>query len=242
MSQSIITNVKVTIIIPAYNERNSIENTINGVVAYFQARENPYEIIVYADGNDGTREIVAKMSETNPRIIIMGNIERRGKGYGIHQAVLAAHGQIIGFIDADNKTPFTEFEKFTPYFQQGYDVVIGSRGHRESIIEQRQPFYRRLGSKGFAIYMHLVMGLWDIMDTQCGFKFFRAETAHDLFGRQKIDGYMFDVEIIYLARRSNYKIHQVPIRWRDDRDSRLNLLGGNIQNFIDIIRIRFFSG
>jgi dolichyl-phosphate beta-glucosyltransferase len=242
MSQSVITNAGITIVIPAYNEHNSIEKTINGVAAYFQAHENSYEIIVYADGNDGTREIVAKMSETNPRIIIMGNIERRGKGYGIRQAVLAAHGQIIGFIDADNKTPFTEFEKFMPYFRQGYEVVIGSRGHRESIIEQSQPLYRRLGSKVFAIYMHLVVGLWDIMDTQCGFKFFRAEIAHNLFSRQKIDGYMFDVEIIYLARCFNYKIYQIPIRWRDDGDSRLNLLGGNIQNFIDILRIRFFSG
>ena len=89
--------------------------------------------------------------------------------------------------------------------------------------------------------MHLIVGLWDIRDTQCGFKFFRAEIAHDLFDRQKINGYMFDVEIIYLARRSNFKICQVPIRWRDDGDSRLNLISGNIQNFLDIFRIRFFS-
>lgn len=115
MSTSINPKTEVTIIIPAYNERNSIEKTINGVTAYFQGHGILYEIIIYADGDDGTREAASKISETNQRIVVMGNRERCGKGYGIRQAVLAAHGQIIGFIDADNKTPFTEFEKFIPY-------------------------------------------------------------------------------------------------------------------------------
>jgi hypothetical protein len=89
--------------------------------------------------------------------------------------------------------------------------------------------------------MHLVIGLWAIRDTQCGFKFFRAEVAKDLFARQRIDGYMFDVEILHLAARSGYRLKEVGVRWRDDGDSRLDLIAGNWQNARDILRIRFTS-
>ena len=104
-------------------------------------------------------------------------------------------------------------------------------------FERYQVWYRRLGSKVFAIGMHAVVGLHDIADTQCGFKFFRRDVALDIFGRQRIDGYMFDVEILQLATRSAYRIAQVPVRWRDDGDSRLQLIRGNLRNFKDILRI-----
>ena len=118
-------------------------------------------------------------------------------------------------------------------------MVIGSRGTRESRIEKRQPLYRQIGSRGFAIFMHTVIGLNDISDTQCGFKFFQRAIAVDLFRRQQIDGYMYDVEILYLAQQAGYRLAQVPIRWRDDGDSRLQLLRGNLVNVRDILQLRF---
>jgi dolichyl-phosphate beta-glucosyltransferase len=118
-------------------------------------------------------------------------------------------------------------------------VVIGSRALADSRIEKPQPLYRRLGSRGFHVLMRTVVGLSGITDTQCGFKFFRRDVALDLFRRQRIDGYMFDVEILYLARRAGYRIAQVPVRWRDDGDSRLALLSGNFRNVVDLFRIRF---
>ena len=133
--------------------------------------------------------------------------------------------------------PIEEFDKIRPWLSQGYDVVIGSRAMRDSRIERRQPLYRQLGGKGFGVFMHAVVGLQGITDTQCGFKFFSRAAAREIFSRQHIDGYMFDVEILVLARRLGYRIQQVPIRWRDDGDSRLALLGGNLRNVIDIIRI-----
>jgi dolichyl-phosphate beta-glucosyltransferase len=181
------------------------------------------------------------LSQTNSRLKAIGSVERRGKGYGIRQAVAISQGDVIGFADADNKTPITELDKFLPLLAKGTNIVIGSRGLRNSVIEQRQPWYRQVGSKGFAVYMHLIIGLRDIIDTQCGFKFFRANVARDLFSRQVIDGYMFDVEILYLAQKLGYCIEQVPVRWRDDGDSRLNLLAGNIRNALDILKIRFRS-
>jgi dolichyl-phosphate beta-glucosyltransferase len=229
----------ITLVFPAYNEAARIESTVNAAVTYFKKNEVDYEIIVSADGNDGTREIVSRMSQVNPRLKAIGGVERRGKGYAIRQAVAIAHGEIVGFADADNKTPITEFDKFLPYFQKGCEIVIGSRGQKESIIERKQPWYRQIGSWGFSAFMHTLLGMWEIGDTQCGFKFFRANVAHDLFSRQVIDGYMYDAEILFLARKLDYQIQQVPVRWRDDGDSRLDLLAGNIQNARDILRIRF---
>jgi dolichyl-phosphate beta-glucosyltransferase len=231
----------LTLILPAYNEVNRIAQTIAEARAYLDSRRLTHEIIVAADGNDGTRELVGEMSRDDPTLRVIGNVERRGKGYGIRQSVGLARGEIVGFTDADNKTPITEFDKLEPFLLNGYEVVIGSRALRESRIERPQPLYRRLGAKGFSLLVHSVVGLSDIVDTQCGFKFFQRRIALDLFSRQGIDGYMFDVEILYLARQSGYRIAQVPVRWRDDRDSRLALLSGNIRNVMDIFRIRFGS-
>lgn len=231
--------LNLSLIFPAYNEARSISNTLKEAVEYLEDRHITYEIIVSADGMDGTREMVAELSKTNPRIIGIGSAERRGKGKGIRDAVLMAAGKWVGFSDADNKTPITEMDKFIPLLEQGLEMVIGSRGGRESKIERLQPLYRRIGAKGFALFMHTITGLWEIVDTQCGFKFFQAEIARDLFSRQKIDGYMYDVEIIYLAKKAGYRIAQVPIRWRDDGDSRLQLVSGNIRNVRDVISIPF---
>lgn len=224
----------VSVIFPAYNEVRRIAQTIGEAQAYFERRGLACEIIVAADGDDGTRELAASMG-----LAVVGGVERRGKGRGIRQAIAMARGEVIGFVDADNKTPIDEFDKFEPWLAQGYEVVIGSRALRESKIERLQPLYRQVGSRGFSVFMHTVVGLPGIVDTQCGFKFFQRRVALDLFSRQRIDGYMFDVEILYLAQKAGYRIAQVPIRWRDDGDSRLVLLGGNFRNVIDIFRIRF---
>ncbi len=229
---------RITLILPAYNEVTRIAQTIAQAKAYFEDRQYPYEIIVSADGNDGTRELVKAMARADPALKVIGNVERSGKGYGVRQGVARAQGEIIGFVDADNKTPIDEFGKFEPWLRDGYEVVIGSRGLRESHIEQAQPLHRRLGAKGFGLLMHAVVGLHEIIDTQCGFKFFQRQAALDLFSRQRIDGYMFDVEILYLAQQAGYRIAQVPVRWRDDRDSRLALFSGNVRNLIDLFRIR----
>jgi dolichyl-phosphate beta-glucosyltransferase len=228
----------VSLILPAFNERASIGKTIAEAKAYLDSRGLSHEIIVAADGTDGTREFVAEMTQSIPALAVLGHDQRRGKGFGIRQAVGLARGQIIGFADADNKTPIEEFERFKVLLDQGYDLVIGSRGLPESRIERPQKLYRRVGSWGFRMLLKSILSLPGIRDTQCGFKFFRREIALDLFRRQRIDSYMFDIEILYLACRAGYRIGQVPVRWRDDADSRLDLFRGNIRNVLDVVRIR----
>jgi dolichyl-phosphate beta-glucosyltransferase len=227
----------ITLILPAYNEARVIPTTIGEAVRYFDSRRMSYQIIVAADGNDGTREIVRKMAESNPALSAIGNEQRSGKGLGIRNAVALATGTIIGYADADNKVPIGEFDKFRPVLAAGADVAIGTRRGEGVAIERAQPLYRRIGSQGFLWFMHTVVGLPGINDTQCGFKFFRHEVAKELFRRQKIDAYMFDVEILAIARRLGCRIEQVPVRWRDDADSRLDLVAGNLRNVRDIFRI-----
>jgi dolichyl-phosphate beta-glucosyltransferase len=228
---------RVSVIVPAYNEASAIEQTLGEMRAYFGAKPYDFEIIVVADGDDGTREHVGQMAAREPRLKVIGQRERRGKGFGIRQGVRLATGDVVGFVDADNKTPIQEFDKFEGLLAGGCDVVIGSRALRDSRVERPQRLYRRVGSRGFGVFMHSVIGLKHIGDTQCGFKFFRREAAVDLFSRQQVDGYMFDVEILDLASRAGYRLEQVPVRWHDDGDSRLELVRGNLRNVADILRI-----
>jgi dolichyl-phosphate beta-glucosyltransferase len=231
----------LTLILPAYNESRTIVSTISKTIAYFDQRGYSYQIIVAADGTDGTREAVAEVSRTNPQIQVIGHPERLGKGRGVREAIAMATGEIIGYADADYKVPIEEFDKIAPLLQD-YDVVTGSRALNQQLIERKQPLYRRVGSVGFSVFMHTVVGLPEVTDSQCGFKFFHRDVAMKLFRCQKIDGYMFDVEILSLAFLFGCRVKEVPIRWRDDGDSRLQLLSGNVRNVIDIFRIRLSRG
>jgi dolichyl-phosphate beta-glucosyltransferase len=228
----------ISLILPAFNEAGAIARTISESVRYFESRGATYEIIVVADGADGTREIVADMARENSNLRQTGSPERRGKGRGIREGVHLATGTVIGFADADNKVPIEEYDQFAPVLAAGCDLVIGSRALANSRIERWQPWYRRLGGRGFHVFMQTMTGLRGVSDTQCGFKFFQHAAAKLIFGLQKIDGYMYDVEILLLAQRLGLRVHEIPIRWRDDGDSRLQLVRGNLRNVRDILRIR----
>jgi dolichyl-phosphate beta-glucosyltransferase len=229
----------LSVVLPAYNEVASIRRTLGLTHDYLSSQGYPFEIIVAADGEDGTREAASELGRERGHVKVLGSPGRHGKGRGVRQGMAAATGEIVGFVDADNKTPIEELSKILPAFDEGFDLVIGSRASVDSSVERSQPGYRQIGSKVFAAAMHVTTGLWEIRDTQCGFKFFRAPVARDLFSRQQVDGYMFDVEILSLAVGSGYRIKEVGIRWSDDGDSRLALVSGNWRNMMDLVKIGF---
>lgn len=229
---------RVSLVIPAYNEVATIQRTLRAINDYLTPRGITFELIVAADGTDGTREAAAALVSEMP-VAVIGEPQRRGKGRGVREGMLAASGDLVGFLDADYKVAIDEIEKVLPWFDQGYDIVIGSRAAGGADVRVHQPWYRRYGSKGFALIMRPLVGLYGIADTQCGFKFFRAAVAHELFSRQRIDGYMFDVEILSLAARAGYKVKEIGVQWRDDGDTRLQLVSGNWKNLKDLFRIRF---
>jgi len=228
----------ISLIVPAYNEVRRIAATLESMRGYLDKQSYSWEIIVSADGTDGTREAAIAWGVGESRLSVIGSPQRLGKGRGVRDGVNRADGKIIGFIDADYKTPVEEIQKILPALAEGFDVVIGSRKVGESRIVVPQKLYRRLGSAAFHAVMGTLLGLSDIRDTQCGFKFFQRDAAKTIFSHQRIDGYMFDVEILRLARLLGYKIKEVGVHWRDDGDSRYSPLSGTIKNARELLRIR----
>jgi len=228
----------LSIVVPAYNEARRIVSTLEAIVAYLDLRGHHGQIIVAVDGDDGTRERAADMALRDTRITVLGSTSRRGKGRGVRDGVLRSTGDLIGFVDADYKTPIDELDVMLPLFAAGADVVIGSRKLANSRIDVPQPLYRRLGSSAFHTIMRNLVGLHGIRDTQCGFKFFRRDVAHRIFTMQQVDGYMFDVEILRIAKMLGYTIREVPVRFRDDGDTRYNPIIGTLRNARELLRIR----
>ncbi|HET6248576.1 MAG TPA: dolichyl-phosphate beta-glucosyltransferase [Tepidisphaeraceae bacterium] len=229
---------QLTLIVPAYNESASIVATLVAIRAFLSKKPWTWEVIVSADGTDGTRERAAEFAKGDDRFIVMGQDARLGKGRGVRQGVLRAKGKIVGFLDADYKTPIEDLEKILPAFETGIDVAIGSRRLGAARIEKPQPLYRRIGSRVFNLLIRTLMGLPDVRDTQCGFKFFTASAAAQLFSLQRIDGYMFDVEILRLCKLLNLRVKEVGVNWRDDGDSRYQPVRGTIRNLKELLRIR----
>lgn len=231
-------SVYLSVVLPAYNEAGSIRTTLTAMRLFLDHQDYSYEIIVAADGDDDTPEIVTELARDWPALKLTAEAGRHGKGHGLRRGMRMVTGEIVGFLDADYKTPIDEFARMLPWLQNGFDLVIGSRGLADSKIEVYQPLYRQIGSRLFALAMHTLVGLWSIRDTQCGFKFFTRASADAIFSRAKIDGYMCDVEILCIAERLGFSVKEIGIRWRDDGDSRLQLVSGNLQNTLDLFRIR----
>jgi glycosyltransferase involved in cell wall biosynthesis len=228
----------LALIVPAYNESASITGTLTAIRDYLDRQTWTWEVIVAADGTDGTRQKAAEFAAMDDRFTAIGSNDRRGKGRGVREGVLRANGELIGFLDADYKTPIDEIEKILPAIGQGFDVVIGSRRVGAAKIERPQPLYRRAGSRVFSMLMRNFMGLPDVRDTQCGFKFFTRSAAMRLFTLQRIDGYMFDIEILRLCKLLNLRVKETGVRWRDDADSRYEPIRGTIRNLKELIKIR----
>lgn len=227
----------VTVVYPAYNERKRILSTIGEAVHFFESNNLSFQIIVSADGTDGTGNTVREIYSQDPRVLVLESTERRGKGFGIRRGVEKAIGKYVGYVDADNKTPIGEFARFLPFLESGADVVIGNRWTSKKSDPNRK-LYRTLGSIAFVKLMQTVVGLKEIQDTQCGFKFFSQTAAKQLFQMQNVPGYMFDVELLLNAKKLGYRIAQVPVPFKDDDDTRLNLFTGNLANIRDVLKIR----
>jgi dolichyl-phosphate beta-glucosyltransferase len=196
------------------------------------------EIIVVDDGSrDRTSEVAAEVLRGRPNDRILRRRENRGKGYSIREGMLAASGQLILFSDADLSTPIGEFEKLFSGIKAGNDIVIGSRALAGSDIRRRQNPVREGMGRIFNVLVRSLV-LKGIRDTQCGFKLFRREAALDIFPRLLMNGFSFDVEALFVARRLGYTIGQVPIVWRNFPPSKVRLFYSSAAMLRDLFRIK----
>lgn len=230
----------LSVIIPAYNEENQIKGTLEAVYHYLLRQNYSWEAIVVSDGsNDKTVDMVSEFISNKPEFSLIANTLNYGKGFVVRQGMLQAQGDFRLFTDADNSTSIEQIEKFWPYFEKNYDIVIGSIEIQGAMINENAQWYRRFLGRYSKYLIRIVAGLWQIHDTQRGFKCFSAKSAQDIFSRAKIDRFGFDIEVLALAKKMGYKIKEVPIVWNNPGESSVHL-SSYVETLKDLLRIRWY--
>jgi len=231
----------LSVIVPAYNEEERIVKILNKISSFLERQPYSYEILVVCDGpKDKTADVVRDLSLVTPKLKLIDRKKNRGKGYTIKEGMLAAKGKVRLFTDADNATDISYFDKMRPLFDKGYDMVISTRDPKDAEgagQDVPQPWHKRLMGNMGNLYIQImaVPGIWD---TQNGFKAFRDYAAEKIFSKTKINRWAFDVEALALARKLNYKIGIIPIRWINDPKSHVSLLA-YFKVLFDVARIRW---
>lgn len=228
----------LAIVIPAYNEASRLPATLHSVRDFLDRDGRSAEVIVVDDGStDGTSTVVREVERTDDRVRLIRLPQNRGKGYAVRTGVVNANAELVLFADADGATPFDEFHRLERRLAPETPIAIGSRAleDRETKVEAR--IYRKVAGRLF----HAVVRLYAIRgfnDTQCGFKLFRADVAHDLFSRMRMAGYSFDVEVLLMAGRSGYGVAEVPVNWTHQPGSKVRVVRDGIRMAFDVMRIR----
>src|SRR3989338_8848407 len=214
---------KLSIVIPAYNEEQRIQNTLSAFEWHFSRRYNT-EIIVVCDGNtDKTPEIVAKYSKRHKHVHLLTFPIRLGKGGGLVEGLKTAKGDLIGFVDADSSTSTADYDHLIQaLLKKKIDGAIGSRYLRESRVLVKQPLYRKFLSRGWNLLVRLMFWI-PFTDTQCGAKVFRKETIQEVIPKMKSHGFEFDVELLWRMQKSGYKIVEVPTTWLHMEQSKFRI-------------------
>ncbi len=237
----------LSVIIPCYDEMANLRKGVLDKVHYFLDKQKyPYEVIIVDDGSkDGSIGFIRDFTAENARFKLIEN-QHMGKAGAVTAGILQAKGEYLLFTDMDQATPIEEVKNLLPYFKEGFDIVIGSRGsHREGA-----PFSRRIVSWGSMFLRTMIIGLGDIKDTQCGFKMFKRDVAQRLFTRvnemhhgfKKISGSSvtaaFDMELLFLAKKMGYTIKEVPVNWLYVESRRVSPIKDSIQGVIDLLKMK----
>ena len=225
----------ISIIIPAFNEEKRLPSTLQQVHAYLDAAQWDFAEIVVVD--DGSRDATADMA-AGAGARVLRNPGNRGKGYSVRHGMLEAKGEWLLFTDADLSAPIGELETlWQRVAAEQASVAIGSRALDRSLVGVHQPLFREAMGRFFNLSMRLVTGL-PFRDTQCGFKLFEAAAAQQIFRRQLLDGFGFDVEILYIAKHLRLKSIEVPVKWNDVAGTKVSLWRG-MTAFLDPVKVRW---
>jgi glycosyltransferase involved in cell wall biosynthesis len=230
---------ELSIVIPAVNEERRLPNTLQKIHHYLVDKSLHAEVLVVDDGStDSTARVVDTLRERYPEVRRLSNPENHGKGFAVRQGMLEARGDFMLFTDADLSTPIEEADKLIAALREGgCDGAIGSRGLDRSLIESRQSMIREAGGMAFNRVVRLMTGL-PFTDTQCGFKVFRRDTARILFEQQRVQGFGFDPEILFLARRHGLNIVEIPVRWAHHPASKVKFMTDGLRMLGELCAIR----
>ena len=230
----------LSIVIPAFNEEQRLPETLQRITNWLGSKSwDQVEILVVDDGShDGT----ARFAESYGRgVRLLKNPGNRGKGYAVRHGMLEASGAWVLYTDADLSAPIEEFDRLCVAATGGNaQVAIGSRAIDRSLVQVHQAAFREYSGRFFNLVMRFATGL-PFRDTQCGFKLFRRDAAQAIFSRQKLDGFSFDVEDLYIAKKLAIPVVEVPVRWSNVEGTKVSLASG-LRSFQDLVRIRRLHG
>ncbi|MSQ77753.1 MAG: glycosyltransferase family 2 protein [Nitrospiraceae bacterium] len=232
--------VSLSVIIPAYNEARRIPPYLQSAIAYLNGRGLSFEILVVDDGStDETAALIGRMATQNPGLRLLRLPHNSGKGAAVRAGMQAAQGKLQLFADADGATPIQELERLEVAMNNGADLAIGSRtlASRDRHYRVQARLHRTVLGNLFNRIVRL-LGIRDINDTQCGFKLFRQSVAQDLFSVGRIDGYGFDLELLYIAQQRGYRIAEVPINWTDQPGSKVRVLRDGLAMVREMLAVR----
>jgi glycosyltransferase involved in cell wall biosynthesis len=235
----------LSIVLPAYNEEQRISSSLEQIRQWMQSKSFPVELILVDDGSsDRTPAILAEFQKATPDCQLLRNQPNRGKGFSVRRGVLEAQGKYALFTDADLSAPIEEADKLLAAIEQtGADAAIGSRALDRLLIGVHQPWTREFSGRCFNLLVRLFTSL-NLRDTQCGFKLFRCQTTRRAFELQRVEGFGFDPEILFLIARRGGKIQEVPVRWNDNPATRVHFLRDSTRMFLDLVVLRWraFTG
>ena len=230
----------LSIVVPAYNEARRLPPTMAALAEFFRSFTQGYEVLIVVEGStDGTLEIAAGLAAQQAHFQVIDNGPQLGKGHAVRSGMLRAQGDIVIFMDADLSVPLAEVTAFLRRVEERpeVDVLVGNRQHAQSRITRRQSALREMMGKTFNRILQSLT-LVALRDTQCGFKAFRRAACREIFSRQTIDGFAFDVEVLLLAERLGFTIEDCPVEWINSPDSRVNIVADSWRMLLDAWRIR----
>ncbi|MEI8375443.1 MAG: dolichyl-phosphate beta-glucosyltransferase [Planctomycetota bacterium] len=206
----------LSLILPAFDEALRLPSYLKTVRGYLEESfRQPYEVIVVDDGSrDETADVVERLAIHWPQLRLLRHAQNEGKGSAVRTGILAARGELLLFADADGATPIEEHARLAAAIAQGADVAIGSRLAPDPTIHRSRHWYRGLAGKLFALAARRLLRI-SAIDSQCGFKMFRATAGRQLFATIKETGYLFDLEILVLAQRLGLRVVEVPVHWQE---------------------------
>jgi len=232
----------ISIVIPAFNEEARLPSSLQRVFDYLRPRDFSFaEIVVVDDGSrDGTGSLVEQLQVQHSNLRLVRNPGNRGKGFSVRHGVMEARGEWILSTDADLSAPIGELDKLIAAVErEDARVAIGSRALDRSLVGVHQSWLRESAGRVFNVLMRLMTGL-PFRDTQCGFKLFEAAAAREIFERQTLDGFSFDVEDLVIAKVLGYKAVEVPVVWNNVEGTKVSAFSGG-ESFLALIGIRWRS-
>jgi dolichyl-phosphate beta-glucosyltransferase len=231
-----LVEIFLSIIIPAYNEEGRLPGTLRQVSDFLSTQSYSSEVLVIENGSsDHTLQVAQEFAQSYPQLRVL-QCTKRGKGLAVRQGMLAARGEYRFMCDADLSMPIAEVSRFLPPKLNDIDIAIASR-ETPGAVRYHEPHYRHIVGRVYNGLIRLV-ALPGLQDTQCGFKCFRGGLVEELFSRQTLGGWSFDVELLFIARRRGYHIAEVPIAWEYNPGSKVNVLRDSFRMAVDLLSIR----